>query len=155
MSLRAPDLLPLTGWDSHPDAYRPLAFARPLEAASDPALRLWRLRLDARCAVSPWRVLWLSDTDATFVIAEPRWEPLFSTWLQSFQGILAVAGIRGGAEYGEDWHKQATKTKRQVCYDDFIGAARWLKDEGIAGKLAIHGSSNGALWLRNLALLLN
>lgn len=74
---------------------------------------------------------------------EPKWEPFFSSFIQSFNGILAVAGIRGGGEYGNAWHEAAAKDKRQTAFDDFIAAGRFLKDEGIASKLAIYGSSNG------------
>lgn len=59
--------------------------------------------------------------------------------------MLAVANIRGGDEYGKEWHSAAIKTKRQVAFDDFIEAARWLKTNGGGGKLAIYGSSNGGL----------
>ncbi|KAG8858279.1 hypothetical protein FRB96_005410 [Tulasnella sp. 330] len=74
---------------------------------------------------------------------EPRWQPLFSAFIMSFNGILAVAGIRGGDEYGHAWHKAAIKTKRQNGYDDFIAGAKWLKVNGVASKLIIHGNSNG------------
>lgn len=64
--------------------------------------------------------------------------------MAKFDGVIAVAGIRGGGEYGVDWHQAAVKQKRQVAIDDFVAAAKWLKGEGkIASKLAIYGSSNG------------
>jgi prolyl oligopeptidase len=62
-------------------------------------------------------------------------------------GIYAQANIRGGGEYGKDWHQAAVKTKRQVAYDDFIAAAEWLIANKYTQprKLAIHGGSNGGL----------
>jgi prolyl oligopeptidase len=76
--------------------------------------------------------------------------PVFSisklVWME-MGGVYAQPNIRGGGEYGKDWHRAAVKTKRQVAYDDFIAAAEWL----IANKytrparLAIQGGSNGGL----------
>jgi prolyl oligopeptidase len=67
-------------------------------------------------------------------------------WLE-LGGVYAIAGIRGGGEYGEDWHQAATKTKKQVSYDDFIAGAEWLIDHGYcsAATLACVGWSNGGL----------
>jgi prolyl oligopeptidase len=62
-------------------------------------------------------------------------------------GIYCVPGIRGGGDYGEDWHKAGTKCKKQNVFDDFIAACDYLVTEKYTSheKLAIHGRSNGGL----------
>jgi prolyl oligopeptidase len=62
-------------------------------------------------------------------------------------GVWAVAGIRGGGEYGEDWHRAGMLAKKQQCFDDFYAAADWLVAEGRTSRerLAIRGGSNGGL----------
>jgi len=68
-------------------------------------------------------------------------------WVQHTNGIYAVPNLRGGAEYGEDWHVAGTKLKKQNVFDDFIAAAEWLIARGYTSspRLAIHGGSNGGL----------
>ncbi|MFZ0565323.1 MAG: prolyl oligopeptidase family serine peptidase [Chlamydiales bacterium] len=77
-------------------------------------------------------------------------EPAFSTfvigWLER-GGIYCVANIRGGGEYGEIWHQEGMKLKKQNGFDDFISAAEYLFQENYTkpDKLAIKGGSNGGL----------
>ena len=76
--------------------------------------------------------------------------PSFSTynlaWME-LGGVVAVPCIRGGGEYGRDWHEAGKRAGRQRVFEDFIAAAEWLIDEGYTSseKLLISGGSNGGL----------
>ena len=60
---------------------------------------------------------------------------------------MPVYDMRGGSEYGEDWHKGGMLDKKQNVFDDFISSGEWLINNKYtnSGKLAIQGGSNGGL----------
>ena len=76
--------------------------------------------------------------------------PAFSVgnlvWME-MGGVYAQPNLRGGGEYGEEWHQGGMKLKKQNVFDDFIAAAQWLIDNKYTStpKLAIGGGSNGGL----------
>lgn len=76
----------------------------------------------------------------------PNFSPSNLCWME-LGGIFAVANLRGGGEYGEDWHRAGTKLQKQNVFDDFIAAAEWLVSTHVTStpKLVIEGRSNGGL----------
>jgi len=76
----------------------------------------------------------------------PKFSPTWLAWMER-GGVVAVANLRGGGEYGETWHQAGTKLKKQNVFDDFIAAAEWLVKERWTqpSRLAIEGGSNGGL----------
>jgi prolyl oligopeptidase len=67
-------------------------------------------------------------------------------WLEQ-GGVVAIANLRGGSEFGEAWHQQGMLTRKQNVFDDFYACAKRLVDLGYTrqGRLAIQGGSNGGL----------
>lgn len=76
----------------------------------------------------------------------PDYRPGWSAWLKA-GGVLVVANLRGGGEFGSDWYDAGRLDRKQNVFDDFIGVAEHLLSTGItsANQLAIHGRSNGGL----------
>ncbi|MBI5361805.1 MAG: S9 family peptidase [Planctomycetes bacterium] len=80
------------------------------------------------------------------VSIQPAFSPAVLAWMD--QGALyASAVLRGGGEYGRDWHAAGTQARKQNVFDDFIACAEYLIAKGWTSspKLAIHGASNGGL----------
>ncbi len=76
----------------------------------------------------------------------PTFSSLAAVWM-SYGGVYAVANLRGGGEFGEDWHHGGMLEKKQNVFDDFTSAAEWLIQNKYTrpDKLAIRGGSNGGL----------
>jgi prolyl oligopeptidase len=76
----------------------------------------------------------------------PSFSPAILTWME-MGGVYAQPNLRGGGEYGEEWHQAGMKSHKQNVFEDFIGAAEWLIANKYTRtpKLAISGGSNGGL----------
>lgn len=80
------------------------------------------------------------------VSVDPAFNPNMIAWMEK-GGIYVSANIRGGSEYGQNWHEAGMKFKKQNVFDDFIAAAEYLIKEKYTSsdKLAVMGGSNGGL----------
>jgi prolyl oligopeptidase len=76
----------------------------------------------------------------------PAYSPKILQWLE-LGGVYAVPNLRGGGEYGQEWHQAGMKSRKQNVFDDFIAAAEWLIANKYTSRdrLAISGGSNGGL----------
>jgi len=76
----------------------------------------------------------------------PAFRAAWPAWLAA-GGALAVANLRGGGEYGTQWHEAGRRERKQNVFDDFIAVGEHLISTGVTthGRLAIHGRSNGGL----------
>lgn len=87
------------------------------------------------------------------VPSTPWYDPLFIPWLER-GGLLALANVRGGGEYGEAWHRAAKRETKQVSVDDFHAAAHWLSEQGYTTpqQLGATGTSGGGFLVAAAAI---
>jgi prolyl oligopeptidase len=100
------------------------------------------LKLDASAPT------WLYGYGGFNVVMRPQFAVPPLVWIEG-GGVYAMANLRGGGEYGNDWHQAGTKERKQNVYDDFIAAADWLVAQGYTThrKIVLDGRSNGGLLL--------
>ncbi|MFA0961549.1 prolyl oligopeptidase family protein [Roseivirga sp. BDSF3-8] len=89
---------------------------------------------------------WLYGYGGFDISVTPRYSTSTLVWLEN-GGVYAQANLRGGGEYGQEWHEGGMKLNKQNVFDDFISAAEYLVEENYTNKdkLAINGRSNGGL----------
>jgi prolyl oligopeptidase len=82
----------------------------------------------------------------------PGFMPSIVPWLEA-GGVYAIANLRGGGEFGDDWHRAGMRERKQNVFDDFAAAVTFLGASGIAdaARIAIYGGSNGGLLVATLA----
>ena len=144
------------------------------DVASSKQEMWWRVRIPVRSSRFETKQVWFNSKDGTrvpmFVVHEKGIKldgtrpalltgyggfnisetPYFSSynalWIEQ-GGVLALPNLRGGGEFGEEWHRAGMLDKKQNTFDDFIAAAEWLIKNGYTSpaRLAIRGGSNGGL----------
>jgi prolyl oligopeptidase len=82
----------------------------------------------------------------------PGFTPSVAPWLDA-GGVYAIANLRGGGEFGDDWHRAGMRERKQNVFDDFIAAVEFLGSSRIADpdRIAVYGGSNGGLLVAALA----
>ena len=89
---------------------------------------------------------WLYGYGGFNIPITPSFRISNAVWLE-MGGLIAIANLRGGGEYGQEWHHQGTKLQKQNVFDDFISAGEHLIAQGWTrpDRLAVEGRSNGGL----------
>ncbi|MGZ4740035.1 MAG: prolyl oligopeptidase family serine peptidase [Ilumatobacteraceae bacterium] len=95
---------------------------------------------------SPTTPLLLTGYGGFAISEKPSWVVRSAAWCAA-GGVFAIAGLRGGYEHGEAWHRAGRRANKQNVFDDFHAAADWLVERGYTSRhlLAIEGGSNGGL----------
>jgi prolyl oligopeptidase len=96
--------------------------------------------------VSPQTPTVLSGYGGFAITSSPAFSPGVTAWCEA-GGLYALAGLRGGGEYGEEWHRAGMLGRKHQVFDDFAAAADWLFAERMTSpaRLGVRGGSNGGL----------
>ncbi|MCX5731844.1 MAG: prolyl oligopeptidase family serine peptidase, partial [Deltaproteobacteria bacterium] len=134
-----------------------LASVSPVDLSGAEAVRGWATSKDGtRVPVDVFRMKGTKlDGDRPTILygyggyginQRPSFAPLRALWLLN-GGVYATAVLRGGGEFGEEWHLAGNLTRKQNVFDDFIASAEWLVKEGYTRpqRLGLLGGSNGGL----------
>jgi prolyl oligopeptidase len=83
----------------------------------------------------------------------PKFSSTLMVFLNDMNGVLVIANIRGGGEFGDQWRLAAVKEKKQTSFDDFIACAEYLTQKGITDNkhLVIEGGSSGGMLVTAVA----
>lgn len=127
-----------------PDEFciRQIFYRSPVDGIAVPMFIMHRSDIDPR-QIRPTVLLGYGGYSKPMT---PSYTPTAIPWLRS-GGIYALANIRGGSEYGESWHREGIRDKRQEAYYDFFAAMQYLIDKGYTDEkhLGVTGRSNGGL----------
>ena len=138
----------LEAWSNHPTPIDPAGYRveQVFYPSTDGASVPMFLVSAATTTPTPETPTALSGYGGFAISSTPAFAPGVVAWCDA-GGVYALAGIRGGAEYGEDWHRAGMLNRKQQVFDDFAAAANWLVDNGrtTPERLAIRGGSNGGL----------
>lgn len=132
---------PTTPFDRS-DLHSELVFATSADGTRIPAFVCWKGEL-VRDGARPTLLYGYGGFNVPMV---PSFDTGLVPWLE-LGGVYVVAVLRGGGEYGRDWHEAGTLARKQNVFDDFAAVAEHLVATGItrAARLAVHGHSNGGL----------
>jgi prolyl oligopeptidase len=114
-------------------------------SADGTAITMWLVAADP-IDTHETRAIILTAYGGFGVAMTPRFSVLVAVMLE-LGCVFALPNIRGGSEFGRQWHDAARKCNRQTAYNDFLAATEWLRNRGIArpGHIGIFGGSNAGL----------
>jgi len=138
----------IEAWSRYASPINPAAFVTETTAfasTDDTAVPIFIVRA-ATTTPSPTTPTVLSGYGGFAISSSPGFSPGLVAFCGA-GGVYVVAGIRGGGEYGEEWHRAGMREHKQQVFDDFAAAADWLVSTGRTSRerLAIRGGSNGGL----------
>jgi prolyl oligopeptidase len=131
--------------DTREDLRTTQVFVDSTGGARIPLFLVHRADVDPRATGQPAPTI-LYGYGGFGISVTPAFRVPWLVWVER-GGVLAVASLRGGGEYGKRWHDAGRRAHKQNVFDDAIACARWLVDEGwtTTPQLAIQGGSNGGL----------